>query len=154
MFLQVQTYNQLLVAWNKCFCTTSRQVSRLKDHHIRHLPSFPVIYRLQLPNYGDEFVQDLHLFPFSPKPMLISTHCFDTCMLLFNYSVIYHISYLMSTLNFQKSVYIHMSTAYLSFPPVDFWANSHLLFYWNNWYYYIQHKCLYIANSHPVSVLK
>ena len=44
-------------------------------------PLFPVTYWLLLPNYGDEFVQDLHLFPFSPKPMLISMHCSDTCML-------------------------------------------------------------------------
>ena len=33
-----------------------------------YLPGLPVIYRLQLPNYGDEFVQDLHLLPFSPEP--------------------------------------------------------------------------------------
>lgn len=62
------TYNQLLVALKQCFCTAFRQVSRLEDHCIRHLPGLPVIYRLQLPNYGDEFVQDLHLLPFSPEP--------------------------------------------------------------------------------------
>ena len=32
---------------------------------------FPVIYRPQLPNYGDEFAQDLHLFPFSPEPIIL-----------------------------------------------------------------------------------
>ncbi len=75
-FCKFKTYNQLLVVWNKCFRTAFRQVSRLIDHHICRLPRkrypwFPVTYRLLLPNYGDEFVQDLHLFPFSPKPMLI-----------------------------------------------------------------------------------
>ena len=74
-FLQIKTYNQLLVVRNKYFCTAYRQVSRLKDHHVGHLPSFPVIYRLSLPDYGDEFVQDLHLFPFSPKPMLLCVFC-------------------------------------------------------------------------------
>ncbi len=78
-----------------CPCTTSRQVSRLKDRGLhqqqtiasaifpgKDLPLFPVISRLLLPNYGDEFVQDLHLFPFSPKPTHIflypKMHCFDT----------------------------------------------------------------------------
>ena len=35
-------YNQLLVVRNECFCTTIRQVSRLKDHHICRLPGLPV----------------------------------------------------------------------------------------------------------------
>ena len=32
------------------------------------LPGCPVTYWPSLLNYGDEFVQDLHLFPFSPEP--------------------------------------------------------------------------------------
>ena len=62
---------QPFYSWSEThrFCTALRQVSRLIDPCIRHLPSFPVIHRLLLPNYGDEFVQDLHLFPFSPEPI-------------------------------------------------------------------------------------
>lgn len=78
-FCKFKTYNQLLVVRNKCFCTAFRQVSRLKDHRIRHLPSFPVIYRPQLPNYGDEFAQDLHLFPFSSEQIIciaLTPDCF------------------------------------------------------------------------------
>ncbi len=51
----------------KSLCTAFRQVSRLIDHCIGHLPGCPVIWRRQLLNYGDEFVQDLHLFPFSSE---------------------------------------------------------------------------------------
>ena len=83
-------YNQLLVAWNKCFCTALRQVSRLKDLCIRHLPGFPVISRLLLPNYGDEFVQDLHLFPFSPKPAMKSI-VWNTKWLLRHLTAIYSV---------------------------------------------------------------
>ena len=71
----VQPFNSWFETFR--FCTVLRQVSRLKDHRIRHLPSFPVISRLLLPNYGDEFVQDLHLFPFSPEP----TRIYDTAKL-------------------------------------------------------------------------
>jgi len=53
---------------SKRFRTTIRQVSRLIDHRICRLPGYPVAYWLQLPKYGDEFVQDSHLFPFSPEP--------------------------------------------------------------------------------------
>ncbi len=40
-------------------------------------------YRPSLPNYGDEFVQDLHLFPFSPRPLHIACHKSDSnaCLL-------------------------------------------------------------------------
>lgn len=51
-----------------CFRTTQRQVSRLIYHCFGRLPGCPVTYRPSLLNYGDEFVQDLHLFPFSPEP--------------------------------------------------------------------------------------
>ena len=51
-----------------CFRTTQRQVSRLIYHRFGRLPGCPVTYRPSLLNYGDEFVQDLHLFPFSPEP--------------------------------------------------------------------------------------
>ena len=47
---------------------------------------FPVTYRLLLPNYGDEFVQDFHLFPFSPKPMLIFRIVLTPVCYLFNCS--------------------------------------------------------------------
>ena len=80
----------LLVVWNNRFCTAIRQVSRLEDHCIGHLPSFPVIYRLQLPNYGDEFVQDLHLFPFSPKPAMKSI-VWNTKWLLRHLTAIYSV---------------------------------------------------------------
>ena len=43
------TYNQLLVALKQMFL-------------------YSIQAGLQLPNYGDEFVQDLHLLPFSPEP--------------------------------------------------------------------------------------
>ena len=49
-----------------CFRTTQRQVSRLIYHCFGRLPGCPVTYWPSLLNYGDEFVQDLHLFPFSP----------------------------------------------------------------------------------------
>ena len=35
---------------------------------LRPSPGCPVTYWPSLLNYGDEFVQDLHLFPFSPEP--------------------------------------------------------------------------------------
>ena len=88
-------YNQLLVVWNICvaitatysFCTAVRQVSRLKDHRIRHLPGFPVISRPLLPNYGDEFVQDLHLFPFSPEPIICKKSFWSFRHLTATYSI-------------------------------------------------------------------
>ena len=84
------------MVWNDRLCTAFRQVSRLIDHRIRHLPGFPVIYRLLLLNYGDEFVQDLHLFPFSPEPII---HIFLESLLwhltapylFFGYYSIYHL---------------------------------------------------------------
>ncbi len=47
---------------------SERQVSRLIHLHLCRLPALPVAYWHKLRNYGDEFAQDLHLFPFSPKP--------------------------------------------------------------------------------------
>ena len=91
LLLQTLTYNQLLVARNKSFCTTSRQVSRLKNHHSSHLPSFPVVYRLLLPYYCDEFVWDLHPFSLFTKTTLVFAHCFDTCMYFIQLSRVYHI---------------------------------------------------------------
>ena len=47
---------------------SERQVSRLIHLHLCRLPALPVAYWHKLRNYGDEFAQDLHLFPFSPNP--------------------------------------------------------------------------------------
>ena len=47
---------------------SERQVSRLIHLHLCRLPALPVAYWHKLRNYGDEFAQDFHLFPFSPKP--------------------------------------------------------------------------------------
>ena len=71
--LQIKNVQPVTRGLKHRFCTAFRQVSRLKDLCIGHLPSFPVITRLLLPNYGDEFAQDLHLFPFSPKPVFYKT---------------------------------------------------------------------------------
>ena len=51
-------------------CTGPGQVSWLiHRREIRAFPAWrPVTYSLTLRNYSDEFVQDLHLFPFSPGP--------------------------------------------------------------------------------------
>ena len=38
----------------------------LQIFYTEHLPGLPVVLRLLLTKYGDEFVQDSHLFPFSP----------------------------------------------------------------------------------------
>ncbi len=63
-FFRITSYS-----WPKAiaFILSIRQVSRLIVHRLRHLPGFPVIHSASLPNYGDEFVQDSHLFPYSPK---------------------------------------------------------------------------------------
>ena len=51
---------------------------------------FPVIYRLLLPNYGDEFVQDFHLFPFSPKLMFLYIVLTPECIIfnLLKYTIL------------------------------------------------------------------
>ena len=61
-------YNQLLVA-SSVRLRTSNQAG-LPAYRSSHPPSsqFPSDILASLPNYGDEFVQDLHLFPFSPEP--------------------------------------------------------------------------------------
>ena len=47
--------------------TAQRQVSRLiVQMLLLHLPGLPVVSKHKLTKYGDEFVQDSHLFPFSP----------------------------------------------------------------------------------------
>ena len=48
---------------------TFTNVPRLIYHCFGRLPGCPVTYWPSLLNYGDEFVQDLHLFPFSPEPI-------------------------------------------------------------------------------------
>ena len=90
-------YVQPFYSWSETFVSvlTRRQVSRLKDHRIHHLPSFPVISRLQLPNYGDEFVQDLHLFPFSPEPIVSTILPTPSC----TYSISLSVSYLYDKFN-------------------------------------------------------
>ena len=111
MFSYVQPVTRGLKHY--CFRTTQRQVSRLIDHRIRHLPGFPVIYRFLLLNYGDEFVQDLHLFPFSPEPII---HIFLESLLwhltapylFFGYYSIYHLKLqiiliILYSINFLKS---------------------------------------------------
>ena len=72
--MQAHTYTSY--SWPEATASvqSSGQVSRLigsgsTSHRIRYLPGFPVICQRLLPNYGDEFVQDLHLFPFSPDTM-------------------------------------------------------------------------------------
>ena len=58
-------YNQLLVVWNKS-PYNDRQVSWLIVHRSKPPSRFPSGLWLMLPKYSDEFVQDSHLFPFSP----------------------------------------------------------------------------------------
>ena len=49
------------------FLYCERQVSRLiAQTLVAFLPGLPVVQQPKLANYGDEFIQDLHLFPFSP----------------------------------------------------------------------------------------
>lgn len=62
------TYNQLLVARNCPFPYNSQ--AGLLAYSSSHLPSsrFPSDISASLPKYSDEFVQDSHLFPFSPDP--------------------------------------------------------------------------------------
>ena len=61
-------YNQLLVASSFRLCTLNQ--AGLPAYRSSHPPSsqFPSDILASLPNYGDEFVQDLHLFPFSSEP--------------------------------------------------------------------------------------
>ena len=48
------------------------------------LPGCPVSFWHALPKYSDEFVQDSHLFPFSPDPMrLLCIHLTPVCFLYF-----------------------------------------------------------------------
>ena len=52
---------------NSSFLYCERQVSRLiVQTLLLHLPGLPVDSKQKLTKYGDEFVQDSHLFPFSP----------------------------------------------------------------------------------------
>ena len=52
---------------NVPFLYCERQVSRLiAQTLVAFLPGLPVVQQPKLANYGDEFIQDLHLFPFSP----------------------------------------------------------------------------------------
>ena len=52
---------------NSSFLYCERQVSRLiVQMLLLHLPGLPVVSKHKLTKYGDEFVQDSHLFPFSP----------------------------------------------------------------------------------------
>ena len=52
---------------NSSFLYCERQVSRLiVQMLLLHLPGLPVASKHKLTKYGDEFVQDSHLFPFSP----------------------------------------------------------------------------------------
>ena len=64
----------------RAFRTTNRQVSWLID--LCALPSsrLPSEHWQALPKYSDEFVQDSHLFPFSPDPMQQNCHLSDTCL--------------------------------------------------------------------------
>ena len=65
---KIYSYNQLLVAWNYLFPYNSQ--AGLLAYRSSHPPSsrFPSDISASLPKYSDEFVQDSHLFPFSPDP--------------------------------------------------------------------------------------
>lgn len=59
-------YYQTSYSW--LFLLHTRQVSWLKVQRLRQSSRFAsVTYLPKLPYHSDEFVQDLHLFPFSPE---------------------------------------------------------------------------------------
>ena len=58
--------------------TTSRQVSWLIDLHALPSSRSPSEFWHAFPKYSDEFVQDSHLFPFSPDPAAVSFCLSDT----------------------------------------------------------------------------
>ena len=56
-----------------------------------------MIYRPQFPNYGDEFAQDLHLFPFSPEPIILIAltpdySIFNSCYFIITIQKIHYFS--------------------------------------------------------------
>ena len=60
------SYGQFLVAWTLHSCTAKGRSPDWTLWRFDSLPGLPVVSKQKLTKYGDEFVQDSHLFPFSP----------------------------------------------------------------------------------------
>ena len=94
---------QPFYSWSEThrFCTALRQVSRLIDHRIHLSSQSPSDISASLPNYGDEFVQELHLFPFSPEPDACAPAPTPDCYIFSSYQI-YHTLPESTTWNQQK----------------------------------------------------
>ena len=75
------SYCQFLVAWTSCPRTAKGRSPDLSFKRIRLPSRFPSGNESSLTKYGDELVQDSHLFPFSPVQLLLT----DTLHILFNF---------------------------------------------------------------------
>lgn len=75
------SYCQFLVAWTSCPRTAKGRSPDLSFKRIRLPSRFPSGNESSLTKYGDELVQDSHLFSFSPVQLLLT----DTLHILFNF---------------------------------------------------------------------
>ena len=88
----VHMYCQSLVTWNLWFPYNKRQFSRLIDQTLRPPSQLPSGHQPSLSKYGDEFVQDSHLLPFSPDTYVRHlTHRYLIVFSLTTVSVAHHL---------------------------------------------------------------